>query len=296
MAGIDWVTGHATKPAVVNMSIGGPADSTLDQAVKASIAAGTTYVVAAGNDNVNACGSSPARVSTAITVGATDSTDHRASFSNYGSCLDIFAPGVKILSAYRTSNSATALMSGTSMASPHVAGAAALVLAGNPTATPATVAAILTGRSLVNKVAGAGTGSPNRLLYTGGLKTLSVEPAAAPRSCWRRGNATRTNIADRGTVNVPVTVAGCAGRAYAASKVEVHISHPNRGDLELTLIAPDGSTRKIRSASTTDHTTNLDGTYSVNLSSENRNGSWRLRVRDTVKGNTGYLTSWTLTL
>jgi subtilisin family serine protease len=296
MAGIDWVSGHATRPAVVNMSIGGPADSTLDQAVEASIAAGTTYVVAAGNDNVNACTGSPARVGAAITVGATDSTDHRASFSNYGSCLDIFAPGVKILSAYRTSNSATALMSGTSMASPHVAGAAALVLAGNPTATPATVAATLTGKALVNKVAGAGSGSPNRLLYTGGLKTLGVEPAAVPQTCWRRGNATPTYVADLATVYNSVAVARCAGRAYAASKVEVHLTHPSRGDLELTLIAPDGTATRIKSASRTDHTANLNATYTVNLASENRNGTWRLRVRDTVTANAGYLTSWTLAL
>ncbi|MGW1552465.1 S8 family peptidase, partial [Streptomyces sp. NPDC002346] len=119
VAGIDWVTAHAVKPAVANMSLGGGADSVLDAAVRNSIASGITYAVAAGNESTNASTKSPARVTEAITVGSTTSTDARSSFSNYGSVLDIFAPGSSITSSWNTSDSATNTISGTSMATPH---------------------------------------------------------------------------------------------------------------------------------------------------------------------------------
>ena len=137
--GVDWVTATASGPSVANMSLGGGASTALDAAVRNSVAAGVTYAVAAGNENRDACTGSPSRVAEAITVGATDQADARASFSNYGSCLDLFAPGVGVRSAWYTSNTATASLSGTSMASPHVAGAAALYLAANPGASPAAV-------------------------------------------------------------------------------------------------------------------------------------------------------------
>lgn len=167
IAGVNWVTANRVGPAVANMSLGGAASTALDTAINNSIAAGITYAVAAGNENQNACNVSPARVAAAITVGATTSTDARSSFSNYGPCLDIFAPGSSITSAVNSSDTATAALSGTSMASPHVAGAAALYLAGSPSASPAQVAAALTDNATLNKVTNAGTGSPNRLLYTG---------------------------------------------------------------------------------------------------------------------------------
>ncbi|GGJ82008.1 hypothetical protein GCM10010123_09720 [Pilimelia anulata] len=165
IAGVNWVTSHARKPAVANMSLGGGASPALDEAVERSIARGVTYVVAAGNEGRNACTGSPARVGGAITVGATDVKDRRASFSNFGPCLDIFAPGVGIVSAFRLSNTSLAKGSGTSMAAPHVAGAAALLLTRWPTLTPARVAALLVSRSTRSRVAGPGTGSPNRLLF-----------------------------------------------------------------------------------------------------------------------------------
>lgn len=166
IAGIDWVRLNHVKPAVANMSLGGGASSAIDQAVANAVGAGVTMVVAAGNSNANACNYSPARAPSAITVGATTSTDARASYSNFGSCLDIFAPGSSITSAWRTSNTATNTISGTSMASPHVAGVAALYLAGNPGASPATVANALIAAATTGVVTGAGTGSPNRLLFT----------------------------------------------------------------------------------------------------------------------------------
>jgi subtilisin family serine protease len=149
VAGVDWVTGdhHPGQPAVANMSLGGDVDDVLDAAVAGSIADGVSYAVAAGNDDVDACGHSPARTPTAITVGATggffDENDDRAWFSNYGTCLDIFAPGVDIVSATNTGDTATETLSGTSMATPHVTGVAALYLQTHPAATPAMVSTAL---------------------------------------------------------------------------------------------------------------------------------------------------------
>ncbi len=169
IAGINWVTSdHAAgQPAVANMSLGGGASQAIDDAVNASISDGVTYAIASGNSNANACNYSPARVAAAITVNSSTSTDARSSFSNYGTCTDIFAPGSSITSAWYSSNTATNTISGTSMATPHVAGAAALYLQGNPSASPATVASALINNSTPNKITSPGTGSPNRLLYTG---------------------------------------------------------------------------------------------------------------------------------
>lgn len=171
IAGVDWVTKNAVKPAVANMSIGGSVSKALDDAVNRSIASGVTYVVAAGNDGRKACNQSPADDPAAITVGATDSHDRRASYSNYGTCVDIFAPGSHITSDSNTTDNGTKTMSGTSMASPHVAGAAALVLAQHPDYTPAQVQATLVAYATAGKVGNPGAGSPNKLLYTGFLNT-----------------------------------------------------------------------------------------------------------------------------
>ncbi|KAA9162345.1 S8 family peptidase [Amycolatopsis acidicola] len=167
IAGIDWVAQNAVKPAVANMSLGGSASTSVDNAVKSAIAAGVTFAVAGGNESTSACNSSPARTAEAITVGATTSTDARASYSNYGSCLDIFAPGSSIKSDWIGSTTATNTISGTSMATPHVTGAAALYLATHTTATPATVRNALVAAGTTGKVTSAGSGSPNVLLYTG---------------------------------------------------------------------------------------------------------------------------------
>jgi subtilisin family serine protease len=166
--GVDWVTANAVKPAVANMSLGAPgANATLEDAVKRSIDSGVTYAIASGNSNSDGCNFSPARLPEAITVNATNDTDARASFSNYGTCTDIFAPGEGITAPWIDSDTATNTISGTSMAAPHVAGAAALHLAANPSATPADVATALTGAAGTGKVTNPGTGSPDALLYVG---------------------------------------------------------------------------------------------------------------------------------
>jgi subtilisin family serine protease len=166
IAGLDWVAANHVKPAVANMSLGGDASQALDDAVERMIAAGVVTAVAAGNDSTNACNYSPARTPNALTVGSTTSSDARSSFSNYGTCLDIFGPGSSITSSAYSSDTASTSMSGTSMASPHVAGVAALYLQANPSATPAQTMAALTTNATPSKVTSPGTGSPNRLLYS----------------------------------------------------------------------------------------------------------------------------------
>lgn len=167
VAGIDWVTANHIKPAVANMSLGGGINDAVDRAVRNSIAAGVTYVVSAGNDGLDALNYSPARVSEAITVGATMGGDARWSYSNYGSIVDIFAPGAGVVSSVHHNDYATDNYSGTSMASPHVAGVVALYLQRHPNASPAEVTEAILDSATPRRLTDPGEGSPNLILYSG---------------------------------------------------------------------------------------------------------------------------------
>lgn len=167
IAGVDWVTQHADHPAVANVSLGGKPSRALDDAITASIKSGITYAIAAGNDHTDACNYSPARTPLALTVGATDKTDRQAKFSNIGKCLDLYAPGVLIRSAWPSDTGITNTISGTSFAAPHVAGTVALYLEAHPNATPAQVSDAVVGGATEGRLAGVDGDSPNLLIFTG---------------------------------------------------------------------------------------------------------------------------------
>ncbi len=300
IAGVDWVTNNASGPSVANMSLGGGASSALDDAVRNSINSGVTYAVASGNGDFlgnpqNACNYSPARVGEALTVNASNSSDSAASFSNYGPCTDLYAPGVDVTSAWIGSDSDTNTISGTSMASPHVAGAAALYLADNTGASPSTVHAAIVDNASTGKISGVpSSDTPNRLLYTGSGGT-TPPPDPDPTGCTGT-NDTNVNIPDAGTTSSSITISDCGRKASSSSAITVDIKHTYRGDLVIDLIAPDGTAYRLKDSSYWDSADNVQGTVTRDLSSHNADGTWKLRVRDVYSYDTGYIDSWKLEL
>ncbi|GLW90560.1 S8 family peptidase [Actinokineospora globicatena] len=290
LAGVDWITQNAAKPAVANLSMQfGDSSPALEDALRKSIAAGVTWVLSANNFGADACNSSPAKISEAITVGNIQENDSRRSDSNYGSCLDIWAPGTNIVSVNYQNDTGTRTMSGTSMAAPHVVGAAALYLAANPSATPKQVRDGLVAQASTITVGDAKPGSPNKVLYA---RSGGTTP---PTSCPAVSNGTDVTIPDNAAaVTSSVTVANCTGSASTAAKVTVDIRHTFRGDLVVDLVAPDGSVYNLKPFSSSDSADNITATYTVNASSETANGTWKLRVQDKAANDVGYINTWSL--
>ncbi|SIQ58784.1 S8 family peptidase [Micromonospora avicenniae] len=287
VAGIDWVTANAVKPAVANMSLGGSANSAIDTAVTNSINSGITYAVAAGNGDVfgnrqNACNYSPARVGPAITVGATQNNDSAASFSNYGTCVDILAPGVNITSAWYTSNTATNTISGTSMASPHVAGVAALVLSATPGLTPQQVRDSLVNNSTPNVLTNLGTGTPNRLLY---VVNGSTPPPTNDFSV--SVSPTSGSTAPGGSVTATVGTATTSGSAQSVSLSASGLPSGATASFSPSTVTSGGSaTLTIATAASTPA-----GSYPVTITgtgaSATRTATYTLTVTGTSGGCSG---------
>lgn len=240
LAGLDWVAVNAVRPAVANLSLGlSAASSTLDGAIAKVVSRGIPVVVAAGNDNIDACTTSPAREPSALTVGASTSSDARAGFSNWGKCLDVFAPGASITAAGHGGDMSLVTMSGTSMAAPHVAGNVALLLQLNPGLAPSDVAQLLTSRATKDKVTSAGTGSPNLLLYTGTdsttvFRVVSVGGLSGSRTANKSNWTARATITVKDASGNVVPGAAITGR-FSASSTNVSCTTGTTGSCAVSM-------------------------------------------------------------
>ena len=315
--GIIWASGgtvsgvpaNPTPADVINMSLGGSGacGTTTQNAINGAVSRGTVVVVAAGNSNANVSGFNPGNCNNVISVAATNRTGARASYSNYGTLIDVSAPGGEggTAGVLSTLNSGTqgpgtenyAYYAGTSMAAPHVAGVVALIQS-VATKTPAEIEAILksTARPLPGACSGgcgAGIIDANAAL-SAALGTTPPPPPPPPTGNTSYTNSADYQITDRGTVRSPITISGRTGNARSTATVAVNIVHTYIGDLRVRLIAPDGSAYTLHNR-TGGSADNIVTTYTVNLSSEVINGTWNLEVYDAASGDVGYINSWTFT-
>ncbi|WET82426.1 S8 family serine peptidase [Amycolatopsis sp. QT-25] len=283
---MEWVAKNAVGPAVVNMSLGMDVLGVGDEQVKALVAKGIVVAVSAGNNGQDACGVSPARVPEALTVGWFNKDRTRG--GNYGRCVDLFAPGGNIYSSDHTGKFRTG--SGTSMASPHVAGAAALYLAANPGATPQQVGDALVRSASPDLITNPGTDSPNKVLYVGDIG------GGTPSECGVKSNDQDVAIPDAGTaVDTSVSQDSCPGKASASLAVRVDIDHAYTADLDIDLIGPSGASYPLKRAGGVGESGGVHQSFTVDASREDANGTWRLSVRDTYRFDAGTLTGWSIT-
>ncbi|MET8749915.1 S8 family serine peptidase [Streptomyces sp. NPDC004667] len=317
---ITWASGgsvagvpaNATPAKVINMSLGGSGACTASyqNAINAAVARGTTVVVAAGNSNADAAGFSPASCNNVINVAATNRTGDRSFYSNFGAIIDVAAPGGETRRATDTPGTVTTpengILSslnagtttpgaeiykpyqGTSMAAPHVAGLAALLVAAKPSLTPAQVEAAI--KANARPLAGTCTGGCGAGLADA---AATVNAVTSTPTTPKFENTTDFAIGDNATVESPITVSGVTGNAPATLQVGVNIVHTYIGDLKVDLVAPDGSVYTLHNRAG-GGTANINQTYTVNASSEVANGTWKLRVNDNAGGDTGRIDSWNL--
>lgn len=313
---VPGVAANPTPAKVINLSLGGASStcpSVYQTAINGAVSRGTTVVVAAGNSNANASGFTPANCSGVINVASTSREGNRSYYSNYGTSIDVSAPGGETRRAtdtpgtvttpengiYSTLNSGTTTQSlenykpyqGTSMAAPHIAGLAALLKSAKSSLTPADIESAIkaNARPLPGTcTGGCGTGIADA------AKTVNAVTTTPPAGTTFT-NATNVTISDNTTVSSSIAVTGRTGNAPAALKVDVDIKHTWRGDLVIDLIAPDGTVRNLKASSSNDSADNVLTTYTVDASSEVANGTWKLQVRDVASGDTGYIDSWSLT-
>ncbi len=309
MDGITWASGGYVpgvpanpNPAdVINMSLGGSGacDSGTQSAINAAVNRGSTIVVAAGNSNMNAANFNPANCSGVITVAASDREGNRASYSNYGTIVDITAPGGETGASsangiWSTLNTGTrsvgsetySAYQGTSMAAPHIAGLAALMKQATPSMTPGQIEAAIKSNArplpgYCSGGCGAGLADATATLGTPSGNTFT--------------NSANYTISDNATVESPLTVTGITGYAPTDLKIAVDIKHTYRGDLKIESVAPNGLAMVLKNTSSGDSADNVITTYTVDASNVPASGTWKLRVTDLYTGDTGYIDSWSLT-
>ncbi|MFE9634169.1 S8 family serine peptidase [Streptomyces sp. NPDC006463] len=319
---ITWASGgtvagvpaNATPAKVINMSLGGSGacTATYQNAINAAVGRGTTVVVAAGNSNADAAGFSPASCNNVINVAASNRTGDRSFYSNYGAIIDVAAPGGETRRGTDTPGTVTTpengILSslnagtttpgaeiykpyqGTSMAAPHVAGLAALLVAAKPSLTPAQVESAI--KTNARPLAGTCTGGCGAGLADAAATVTAVTSGPAPTY----ENTTDVAIPDNGgAVSSSITVSGRAGNAPAALKVYVDVKHSYRGDVVIDLVGPGGAVvQRLKNSSSSDSAANVSETYTVNASALPANGTWQLRVQDVYSADTGYIDSWGL--
>ncbi|WP_196777878.1 S8 family peptidase [Lentzea aerocolonigenes] len=312
---VSGVPANATPAKVINMSLGGQSScsTTYQNAINGAINRGTTVVVAAGNSNANVANFTPANCSGVVTVAALGREGNKAFYSNFGTRIDIAAPGGETRRGTDTPGTITTPENGiwstlntgattpgaetykpyqgTSMAAPHIAGLAALLVAKKPTLTPAQVKDLIKTNS--RPIPGTCSGGCGAGLADATKAVNAIDSTPPPSGGLE--NTTDVTIIDRGTVESSIS-SSVTGNASSATKVGVDIVHTYRGDLVIDLIAPDGTAYRLKNSSTSDSADNVVATYTVNASSEVAAGTWKLRVQDVYSGDTGYINSWNLTL